>query len=120
MPEYHADEELVAYARRLMGRTCEGQEIPRRKVRLGAWEPVPNECHGNVSRWCRDVQNHKEIRGWLVMDFSGPIWQFFGQRQRMEFIAHSVVEDEHGSRFDITPSRGTGAIYPFIPHVGTE
>lgn len=121
MPEeYYADEYLSEYARALIARLDDGCEISRNEVEIDDWKPTPKECHANVNHWCEHFPTHKKIRGWLILDFTGPAWVALEQPQRIEFLAHSIVEDENGVRSDITPSLGSGAIYRFIPHTGTE
>ena len=70
------------------------------------FQPGQQDCHTNVERWCHIHPEHKPVRGWLV--FEG--YTRFGF---CRFIAHSVVEDEHGRLFDPTPTRASHR-HPFL------
>jgi hypothetical protein len=52
------------------------------------------------------------VRGWVVFEVYTPLGL-------CRFIPHSVVEDEHGMLFDITPSRASRC-YPFLKDEMTE
>jgi hypothetical protein len=49
---------------------------------------------------------HKPVRGWVILEgYPRPdVWRF---------VAHSVVEDERGRLFDLTPNRAGGQ-YRFL------
>ena len=58
------------------------------------WEPLMNRCHDNVTSWVKHHPAHKEVRGWMLIDLRSPLMPLIGQPQRLELLAHSVVEDE--------------------------
>jgi hypothetical protein len=80
-----------AFRATLRHRAPAAKFVPFREVQFqdGA-EPQANACHVNVERWVTENPQHKAVRGWLVT--SG----FLLDR-------HSVIVDEHGELFDITP-----------------
>ena len=103
---------LQELAHRLYQRRDEAVVVPIRDCRSADFEPTEQDCHGNVDRWCRAYTHHKPVRGWLVSEgYSRP--------GICRFIAHSVVEDERGLLFDITPSRASHR-YPFLREEMTE
>ena len=69
------------------------------------FRPAPKECHVNVDKWCRLNPAHKPVRGWLIIDMTA--------RGLFRFVAHSVVQDEDGNRFDVTPQQSFSK-YPFL------
>jgi hypothetical protein len=66
-----------------------------------------------VDRWVGLQPEHQPVRGWLVIEH-------FDQRY-CRFVAHSVVRDEQGRLFDLTPP-GIAQRYPFLqhPYIGEE
>jgi hypothetical protein len=92
---------------------------PFKTIALGDWKPVENCCHVNANTWVRSTPCHSPVRGWifykrcLIPTENDP---------GHEFTAHSVVRDEKGILFDITPVPDE-RIRPwmrFIPHIGEE
>lgn len=82
------------------------------------WKPDLNECHRNADIVAgRSPDGWTAIRGWFVNDLS--LAELIGFRSHIAFIAHSVVADQEGKLFDITPSRASKQ-YPFIRHPGTN
>lgn len=79
--------------------------VPFREVRLKSGAPKPNACHENVDQWVKENPRHRAIRGWLVT--SGFI-----------FDRHSLIADERGEWFDITPIQPYRP--PFLIHLGNE
>jgi len=102
-------------------------EIVRfKEVLLGDWRPTTSHCHENVDTWLRATPGHCHVRGWVYLkqhyDGSTVVW---------ELTAHSVVRDEKGNLFDITPIRdGNTPIQEnderkklcmrFVGHIGDE
>ena len=60
--------------------------------------------------WVRHNPNYRVVHGWVCFES----FSFFGF---IRFTAHSVVEDETGKLWDITPNRAADS-YPFIRHPG--
>ena len=98
--------DIEAYAARLYERRSEGIITGVAEASNDDWTPSKNECHANVTDWCEHYLGHKPVRGWLYFDFDNllPI---------VRFNAHSVIENENGELFDITPSKASQR-YPFI------
>ena len=100
---------LIEEAARLYARRDQAVRVPfRADPRLA---PRRNECHANVERWLKLHPTHKSVRGWLVLDYR-EVYGHGGYR----FFAHSVVEDDAGSRFDVTVQ----SPYPFLEIEGDE
>jgi len=100
------DSYLTKIAARLYERIDEA-EIPKwADASIGEWTPKENQCHENVSTICEHTQNHTPVRGWLYFDLEGA-------RPYVWFNAHSLVRDETGIIYDITPSKASQQ-YPFI------
>lgn len=74
------------------------------------------DCHQNAGRWSLANPQCKVVHGWLVFDFEGSSG---GLVPMVRFNAHSVIEDENGVRYDVTPSRASKR-YPFLEHEGTR
>ena len=87
-------------------RATSAKFIPFRVVRFKNGEPQPNACHTNVEDWIKENPQHKPVQGWLVT--SGFLLD-----------AHSVVADDSGTLFDITPVQ-TPWRPPFLPHLGND
>lgn len=92
-------------ARRLYERRHLAGMVPHEDRSNDQFHPEAGACHTNVDQWCRLNPTHKPVRGWLVFDHSAV--------GRFLFVAHSVVEDEKGNRFDVTPQRPIGQ-YGFL------
>jgi hypothetical protein len=58
--------------------------------------PQKNHCHDNVAYWVKRNPKHKHVFGFLIFDLRI-------EDARIQVVAHSVVEDESGALFDITP-----------------
>ncbi len=95
---------LRGYASALYVRRAECLEVRRTAVQLGEWKPSAKRCHHNVSEWVRCNPTHQAVRGWLY--FALPGLSF------VRFTAHSVVRNDTGGFFDITPSEAVE--YPFL------
>ena len=106
-----SDDDLKAYALRLYERRAEGIFIRVADAQIGDWEPLENQCHANVTTWCQKCSHEKPVRGWIYIDF---ITQpYLGAPPHVQFISHSVIENEEGELFDITPT-SVSTPYPFI------
>jgi hypothetical protein len=103
--------ELLTLARRLYARRQTAAVVPYKMLDPGHLE---GECHQNSERWARDNSGWKAIDGWLVFDYTSlePL-----SLPLVQFNPHSVVEDENGTRVDVTPSRASQR-YPFLEHEG--
>ncbi len=103
-------EELRAYAGELFARREEATMVERVAVEIDGWKPEMILCHDNVDEWVLHNPTHSVVRGWLYFELEGLPWA--------RFVAHSVVADEKGGRFDITPTEAKA--YPFIAAGLTE
>lgn len=90
-----------------------------KKVSLRNWVPVVSECHTNVNRWVEGMPWHRAVRGWVVYKQC-----IIGVNFGLELTAHSVVRDEIGDLFDISPISDerprAGGFMRFVEHAGTE
>jgi hypothetical protein len=93
-------EEIGNYGRLLFAKLEDAAVVPYRKVLEDGWEPEMNKCHHNAGIWVERHPEHFQVLGWLVIDFRPG-------DSRVRFLAHSVIEDETGVRFDITPTAST-------------
>jgi hypothetical protein len=84
----------------------------RRVVHIGEWTPTVNRCHDNVAIWVAKRPQHKHARGFVYMDLRP-------NAQCIRLMAHSAVETEDGTLWDITPHEAS-VNYPFIRHLGTD
>lgn len=105
------DEERIQYGLSLFARLGEAVILKQANVKIGNWVPQPHYCHDNVRAWTENRPAHKHVFGYVYFDLS-----LVGY---VEFAAHSAVEFEDGTLFDITP-HGASQQYPFIRHTGTE
>jgi len=97
------DPYLTDLARSLYDRLQLAVPVPFEDHSSDQFQPKAKECHVNVDLWCQLNPDHKPIR--LVIDMSA--------LRRVHFVAHSVVEDAYGRRFDVTPQQ-TFAEYSFL------
>ena len=96
---------IERYGALLAQQINEAVVVPFRQVNLGEWTPELNKCHHNVAAWIESNPHHWQVLGWLVV--AAPNSDY------IRFVAHSVVEDDTGNRFDITPLNATGP-RPFL------
>ncbi len=75
-------------------------------ISIGEWTPKENLCHENVTTICHHSPSYTPVRGWLYFDLEGALPYVW-------FNAHSLVRDDSGIMYDITPSKATQQ-YPFI------
>jgi len=96
-----ADYEIIkaACARRSLAIDVEIRPVAFKNGEL----PAANKCHENVARWLHENPKHVAVRGWLD---SGGLLE-----------AHSVVADDEGNLFDVTPR---DARIRFIRHNGRD
>jgi hypothetical protein len=87
-------------ARRLYDRRQEAVVVRFKNCSDEAFQPAEQDCHRNVDLWCKDHPSHALVRGWVVFEVYSPLGF-------CRFIAHSVVEDDKGILFDITPTRAS-------------
>lgn len=64
--------------------------VPYRQVAVGSWVPSTSNCHANVEKWVELNPKDSVVRGWVL----------YAENQ---LTAHSVVRDDTGKLFDITP-----------------
>jgi hypothetical protein len=67
-----------------------------------------------VDRWVSENPRHKAVRGWVTVGSDGAT--------RIFLTHHSVVQEESGHLFDITPllnEQGRTKML-FVPHVGSD
>jgi hypothetical protein len=100
------DSDIQAYGRRLFERRESGIFVPPANAGWGEWRPAQHSCHENVSTICAGDSRLQPIRGWLFFDFH----YFFDY---VRFTAHSVIRNEQGVLYDITPTQASRP-YPFI------
>jgi hypothetical protein len=103
---------LADLARRLYDRRQEAVVVPFRNCSSEAFQPAEQDCHRNVDLWCKGHPSHMPVRGWVIFEVYSPLGF-------CRFISHSVVEDEDGVLFDITPTRASKR-YPFLNDEMTE
>jgi hypothetical protein len=105
------------YERELCMRLSGAPLVPFKKVSLGKWLPAISKCHENVKAWVDAMREHSAIRGWVVC---GPCLS--GAYVGVNLTAHSVVRDETGVLFDITPihDERQRMSMRFIPHIGDD
>jgi hypothetical protein len=98
LPQYSLEEHHASLSAKL---------VPLRVVQFkGGRQPQPNACHGNVEQWAKQNPQHRPVRGWLIT--SGFV-----------FDRHSLLADERGELFDITPIQQPYRP-PFLTHPGNE
>jgi len=97
--------EFVAYPIELYARRNEAVEVERIAVEINGRKPDPKLCHDNADIWVEGNPEYSVCRGWFYFELEGAQW--------VRFVAHSVIVDEHGALFDITPTT-TETIYSFI------
>jgi hypothetical protein len=96
---------------------CKGRDgaalVPFVEVTIGDWTPEIADCHNNVDRYVAARPGCEPIRGWICYASFGPDGE--------GFTAHSVMRNDRGELFDITPvypSAERGGV--FLPHRGDE
>ncbi len=107
----------VEYEAAICKQLADAKGVPFREVELDEWRPTASKCHENVDRWVGAMREHRAVRGWVVLK-ECTIGSSFG----LELTAHSVVCDEKGSLFDITPIQDERLRQSmrFVRHVGDE
>ena len=88
--------------------------VPFISVKTEDWQPQVGHCHENVDQWVRVSPGHTAVRGWVTVYTDGANKTFL--------TPHSVVRDEDGRLFDITPlgSESVRSTMLFVPHPGSE
>ena len=99
------DSYLRSLAKSLYERRHLAAQVPVEDRADDQFAPIRGDCHVNVDKWCRLHPGHRPVRGWLVIEMI-PF-------RRFHFIAHSVVKDLAGRRFDVTPQQAFTK-HPFI------
>jgi hypothetical protein len=101
MSEYN----LQDYIDELVSRIPTAKIVRVEEVTIGEWAPKENLCHDNVKMLCKNNSSYKHIYGWLYSNNSE-----FGF---INFMFHSVAQNEQGELIDITPSSARRK-YPFL------
>lgn len=102
-------DELQAYSQRLFERRETAVVVRPAEASIGDWTPQPNQCHENARTWADNHPGVIAVQGWLVFNLGQ-----LGTMHCTRFVAHSVIRDEAGHMWDITPNRGTSQQYPFL------
>jgi hypothetical protein len=76
-------------------------------------EARQHQCHTNADRFVAGNQRYRVVRGWLFFDFRAAA--LMGLEPTIRFTAHSIVQNDSGDRYEITPSQASQC-YPFIEH----
>lgn len=85
--------------------------VPFREVSLDGWAPKIADCHNNVDRWVATNPRCEAVRGWITYISFGPVG--------VQLTAHSIVRDQNGDLFDITPVfEGSPRGGAFVEHPG--
>jgi hypothetical protein len=116
-PSKRMPEELKKLAIRLYEHRHKAVIVERLKTEaVGQFRQ--HQCHQNADVWVRANEGWSVVRGWLVFDYTHPL--FFPEipRPYFRFTAHSVVQDPAGKLWDVTPMLASQP-YPFFPHPGT-
>ena len=94
-------------------RLAMAEHVPFREVSISDWHPKVGDCHVNVDTWVKANPCTLAVRGWVT-------YASFGVATGL--TAHSVVRENDGQLFDITPlvNEEYRAPMRFIPHVGDE
>ena len=100
------------YSRQLISRLNQAVIVPPARASLGQWHPAENDCHVNVTTWCMKTQGFEIVRGWLYFDMAN-LMPF------VLFNAHSVIRNQKGELWDITPTKASNP-YPFLVAEETE
>ncbi|MCB8877749.1 hypothetical protein [Acidisoma silvae] len=91
------------YAAEIVRRLVDAVPVPYRPVSLNYWKPHRNDPHGNVDMWVIAHPGSTAVRGWLV-------------DKALSLTAYSVVRDQLGFLFDITPISNDISSRKFVEH----
>src|ERR1039458_10759503 len=110
------------YEMTICTRLAQAVSVPfRTEVSLGEWKPERSRCHDNVDGWVSATPSHSAVRGWATRNkcYIGAGSELI---PALELVAHSVVCDENGNMFDITPFADECVRQStlFVVHVGNE
>jgi hypothetical protein len=83
------------YESAVCARVDQAVRVPFRKVLLADWSPKVAECHQNADIWVAVNPAFEAVRGWVI-------YASFGG-DSVGLTAHSIVRDQSGALFDITP-----------------
>ena len=86
---------INSYAHHLFANLANSKLLTFRSVEISGWQPEKRKCHNNVETFLGSHTNYRKIYGWIVVD--SPDSNF------CIFLSHSVVADESGNIFEITP-----------------
>jgi len=99
------------YIASICARRDQAVQVPFVEVSPDGWTPEIAGCHPNVDRWVKENPGCEAVRGWITYMVFGPAG--------VQLTAHSVVRDERGSLFDITPVKeGQPRGGAFVEHQG--
>ena len=108
-PEVYRTGSQLAYD--LHMQVNEVETIQKMTDRPRGWISEPNCCHENVGKWTTENPSHRAVRGWLVEKVGSECYSVF------YFSAHTVVEKEIGSLWEITLCE---RLPPFLRHKGSD
>lgn len=94
--ELFNDDTLRKYGKFLLANISMAESIPFRSVLIGGLPPKKNECHFNARTYTIENTGYGYKDGWLCMDGGG-------KSPLMIFAAHTIVQSNNGSKFDVTP-----------------
>jgi hypothetical protein len=106
--------DTLTYAKELLSRRSSGLVVPHRRV-TESWQPRVHFCHQNAREYQRRHPATRVVQGWLYFDMSS--LAIFGAGAHLDFLAHSILEDD-GGLFDIAPRQLGQGSYPFLAHEG--
>jgi len=100
------------YEAAVCARRHQANRVPFQSVSIGAWTPKVAECHQNADTWVKAHPEDEAVRGWVT-------YASFGG-DSVGLTAHSIVRDQSGTLFDITPllDETVRAGMCFIEHEG--
>jgi hypothetical protein len=100
------------YELAVCARLDQAVRVPFRQVSFADWSPKVAECHQNADTWVAANPEFEAVRGWVI-------YASFGG-DSVGLTAHSIVRDQSGALFDITPLGDEGARdgMRFVEHEG--
>ena len=100
------------YESAVCARVDHAVRVPFRRVSLADWSPKVAECHQNADTWVAANPGFEAVRGWVT-------YASFGG-DSVGLTAHSIVRDQSGALFDITPlgNEDARAGMRFVEHQG--
>jgi hypothetical protein len=84
---------IDSYRRYLKTKLTNAVHLPKKLVTVNAGLPKIKQCHDNVEFYVAENQTAKCVRGWIVV----------ASNMGTLLLAHSVIEESDGVRYEITP-----------------